>query len=265
MKALFATSILALSIGCAAQALDHSGPKSSNDDEPAVFRTQVLVELFTSEGCSSCPPAEELLAKFDREQPVENVELITLAFHVDYWDELGWKDKYASPLFTQRQRIYDRKFRTGQIYTPQMVVDGEIGFVGSREKDAKKAIEKSVKAPKAAFDLSIDGNQLRISISEIPNTEQSTVFVAFAEDGLGSDVKSGENAGKMLKHVSVVRELRAIGRLSGTDQDFKAVVPLLTDQSWQIDNMRIIIFIQENASRRIHGVSRISLSNWANN
>ncbi len=261
MKALLVSLLLSMVTGCSAQAVERSGPGIGKDDVPkAVSRTPVLVELFTSEGCSSCPPAEDLLARFDREQPFENAELITLAFHVDYWDDLGWKDKYASALYTQRQRIYDRKFRTGQIYTPQMVVDGEIEFVGSREKEARKSIEKSVKAPKASIKLSIDEMKLRISITDIPSREQATVYVAFAEDALGSDVKAGENAGKTLEHVSVVRELRAVGLIPKDDQEFEAAVPLRLDPDWNINNIRIIVFIQENSTRRVHGVSRISLN-----
>ncbi len=266
MKALLVSLLLSMVTGCSAQAVERSGPGIGKDDLPkAVSRTPVLVELFTSEGCSSCPPAEDLLARFDREQPFENAELITLAFHVDYWDDLGWKDKYASALYTQRQRIYDRKFRTGQIYTPQMVVDGEIEFVGSREKEARKAIEKSVRSPKASIKLSIDEMKLKISITDIPGRDQATVYVAFAEDDLGSDVKTGENAGKTLKHVSVVRELRAIGRIPEKGQGFEAQVPLPLDRQWEMNNIRIIAFIQENSTRRVQGVSRIRFSDSLEN
>lgn len=265
MKGLVILLTLIAFTGCSAEAVERTSIQSARDRSPTLFKTPVLVELFTSEGCSSCPPAEELLARYDRDQPFEDVELITLAFHVDYWDELGWKDEFASALFTQRQSLYARKFRTGRIYTPQMVVDGDIQFVGSREKDALKAIKKSVKQPKALIDLAIAEHKLNISISELSSDQASTVFVAFAEDGLGSDVVGGENAGKSLQHVSVVRELRAIGLISGNDRGFEASVPLPTDRDWNLENVRVIVFIQENSTRSVLGVSRVALADSVSN
>src|SRR5438034_9672572 len=117
-------------------------------------RIPVLVELFTSEGCSSCPPADELLAKLVAEQPVEKAQIIALAFHVDYWNKLGWPDRFSSPKFTQRQYDYATFFGGNRVYTPQMIVDGKAEFVGSDSKKAQAALHADAAQPKPAGTLS---------------------------------------------------------------------------------------------------------------
>ena len=257
MKAILLSLILLAYSGCTALAVE-SVPASEDGQNPA--RTTLLVELFTSEGCSSCPPAEELLARLEKEQPFPDAELVTLAFHVDYWDDLGWKDKFASPLFTQRQKVYDWKFRTGQIYTPQMVIDGDIELVGSREKDAVKAIKKSIRNKKASIELDLNKLELSISITAIPGHGDSSVYVALAEDGLSSSIKRGENAGRNLKHVSVVRELRGVGRVAAANSEFEGTITLSPSTDWNSENVKVVVFVQDNASRVIHGVSTIPLN-----
>jgi len=220
----------------------------------------ILIELFTSEGCSSCPPAEKNLAYFQNEQPFENAEVITLALHVDYWNNLGWKDKFASALYTQRQRVYDRKFRTGSIYTPQMVVDGEQQFVGSNLKKAEKAIAKAAKSRKASIEISIEEGRIRLNIQRIPERkENASVYLALAEDDLSTRVKSGENAGKKLRHVSVVRELKGLGRVTKDQNSFEIEVPFQIKRDWKKKNLSATVFIQGNESRKVYGVNRTRL------
>src|SRR5271155_434667 len=113
-------------------------------------RVPVLLELFTSEGCSSCPPADRLLEILDQRQPVAGADLIVLSEHVDYWDRLGWKDPFSSSQYTTRQQEYAGKFNTDSIYTPQLVVDGRFGLVGSDASEAASAIQKAIREPKIA-------------------------------------------------------------------------------------------------------------------
>src|SRR5579863_7576892 len=120
-------------------------PRPIGDATP---RTPVLVELFTSEGCSDCPPADALLEKLDRSQPVRNAQMVVLSEHVDYWNDIGWKDPYSSHEFSARQGDYAHRFRLDGPYTPQMVVDGEAQFVGSDERRAILAIEGAAKVEK---------------------------------------------------------------------------------------------------------------------
>ena len=116
-------------------------------------RAAVLVELFTSEGCSSCPPADDLLIQLDKEQPVPDAEIVAISEHVDYWNRLGWADPFSSAAFSERQNQYARAFGTNQIYTPQMVVDGRTAFIGSQEGKARREIAQAAQAPKAKVGL----------------------------------------------------------------------------------------------------------------
>lgn len=220
-----------------------------------VNRQPVLVELFTSVSCFSCPPAEKMLTELESGQPFENAELITLEFHVDYRDGFGRKDVYASPLFTQRQRVYDRKFRTGKIYTPQMVVDGTIEFPGSNFKKAKKAVKRTVKNKKANIDLAMENERLKVSISEIPEHQDATIYLAISEDGLKT-----RNSSKSVNNVSIVRRLIGMGRIMPGQNSIEIENSIQQEEGWKKENTKYIVFIQENSSRRIIGVSRKALS-----
>lgn len=215
----------------------------------------VLVELFTSEGCSSCPPADRALAFLQKEQPNSQAEIITLAFHVDYWDDLGWKDEFSSPLYTQRQQFYARSFKLNSSYTPQMVVDGSFELVGSNLGKAKKAIADTLKTPKAKVELAKDENNLKVKISESQNNEVATVYLAIAEDNLSSNVQRGENAGNRLEHISVVRELKMLGKIEPKQVNFESQTALVFQPNWKKENLKLVVFVQENQSRKVLGVN----------
>ncbi len=135
-------------------------------------KVPVLVELFTSEGCSSCPPADRVLAQLEKERTTADAEIITLALHVDYWNYLGWKDEFSSSVYSQRQNGYAEKFNLDSIYTPQMVVDGQNQFVGSNLGTAQKAISEAAKSQKANIEISsvadLKNPKLKVNISDLP-------------------------------------------------------------------------------------------------
>ncbi len=226
-------------------------------------KSTVLVELFTSEYCPTCPPAEALLKQLEEEQPNENAEIITLALHVDSWDAPGYKDAFASPVFTRRQEIYSQKFKINEIYTPQMIVDGEKYFVGSNLQKASKAIKDSLESEKADVEISVGWSEkykqekLSTRITNLPKHENSTVFLAFAED------KPKDAASKSVRNisrVSIVRNLQGLGMLTADQQEFQAETFLQFQPTWKKENLKLIVFVQENRSRKIIGSGRISLT-----
>jgi hypothetical protein len=225
--------------------------------ENQVAKQPVMVELFTSEGCSSCPPADRALAFLEKEQPFAQAEIITLALHVDYWNHLGWKDEFSTPLFTQRQELYAEKLKLDSTYTPQMIVDGKIEFVGSDSGKAAKAITEAAKVQKGKIEIVKNNDKLIVKITDLPAHENSNIFLAITEDDLASNVARGENAGKKLEHQSVVRELKSIGTLNPQERSAEIETILQFNQNWKKENLKIVVFVQENGSRKILGVGRI--------
>src|SRR5262245_52603103 len=172
----------------------------------------VVVELFTSEGCSSCLPADAFLGELTKRPTV-----VPLAFHVDYWDYIGWKDPYASPAFTQRQHDYVTALGLHMPYTPQMVVDGHTDVVGSERDDVEAAIGKAGAQPKLAVSIEKDGAGYRavIPAADAPAGGPATVWLALFDSQRETRVARGENGGRMLKEYNIVREWRQIGSWDG--------------------------------------------------
>jgi hypothetical protein len=171
-----------------------------------------VVELFTSEGCSSCPPADALLAQIDADARATGQRVFPLEFHVDYWDNLGWRDPYSSAAATERQRDYADRLGLDQVYTPQMVINGTSEFVGSNRARAAREIVAALAAPTAvsvsitpAADHVLVGGATRYRVTLRPSPRGAEVVVARVESGLVSKVGRGENGGRTLHHASVVR------------------------------------------------------------
>jgi hypothetical protein len=219
--------------------------------------TPVLVELFTSEGCSSCPPADALLAKLQREQPVEGVQVIVLSEHVDYWDRLGWRDPFSSNLFTRRQEDYSLVLPGGGPYTPEMVVDGAEGFVGSEAGHALGAIRQAARKRKASIGITRAGGRVSVKVESVPKS--SEVLLAITEGNLLSPVASGENAGRKLPHTAVVRLLRSIGKAK-PGAAFTAEESVTVVKGWKPQDLRVVVFLQERSSRRVLGAAEAPLS-----
>jgi hypothetical protein len=228
--------------------------------------TPVLVELFTSEGCSSCPPADALLRTLADTQPVAGAEIIALSQHVDYWDQLGWKDRFSSAALTSRQQQYGRAFNIDSIYTPQMVVDGREEFVGSDASRARRAIGKALSVPHAVLSIALeltgpDRVAVTVSARDLPDVSRGDhmdTVVAVTEDRLRSEVRRGENKGRLLTHTAVVRELRVL-RGTATPPEPPARSEVIIAPDWQREHVRVVAFIQERASRRVLGAAAVPL------
>jgi hypothetical protein len=218
--------------------------------------TPVLVELFTSEGCSDCPPADTLLQKLVVAPPA-GAAVIALGQHVDYWDRLGWKDRFSSAALTERQQLYAARFNNESIYTPQMVVDGRTEFVGSDASAARKAIDRSAAVPHGSLVLQIaDAGASRVTVSvdardlpPVSKGDRADIIVAVTEDGLQSIVKGGENRGRTLSHAAVVRQMTTAREVAETSASARVDVPLASD--WHRDRLKIVGFVQERRGRTI--------------
>ena len=216
-------------------------------------RTPVLVELFTSEGCSSCPPADVLLESLDHAQPVAGAEIIVLSEHVDYWNQIGWTDPFSSPRFSQRQQAYARRFGLDGGYTPQMVVDGSTEFVGSDGRRAVSDIAEASRKTKATVRITPAGSPSRVRV-EVEGAANGEVFVAVALNEAVSQVVRGENKGRQLRHVAVVRSLTQIGKVNG-DAGFSKEIDLPADKQADPHNYRIAVFVQERGQGRVVGAA----------
>ena len=235
-------------------------------EQPGGEKVPVLVELFTSEGCSSCPPADHLLTELEERQPVSGIEVIALGQHVDYWDGLGWRDRFSSAQFTDRQRGYSRNFGGEGVYTPQMVVDGYDEFVGSDAREARQSIERAAKRAKAAVRLDSAGtgqglsSSWTIRVENLPpkSSARADVYLAVTEGGIASQVARGENRGRLLQHTSVVRVLKKIGSVDAHRSPvFEKQSELALDPAWMRKNLRLVAFVQESPSGHVLGaVSR---------
>jgi hypothetical protein len=214
----------------------------------------VVVELFTSEGCSSCPPAEAWLRTLDK-QPIQGVEAIVLEEHVDYWDDLGWRDPFSSHNVTLRQIGYVRRFRGDGPYTPQMVVAGAYEFTGSDRQRAADALEKARTLPMVPVRVSsvrVENGRLRARVETGSVPEKTDVLAALALEHAESQVLRGENGGHHLEHVAVVTGLTRIGKTE-KGQAYAGDVSL--DARSVPQSGRIIIFLQEPGQGKIVGAA----------
>ena len=209
-----------------------------------------VVELFTSEGCSSCPPADAVLSRIRRESEARGDRVLLLGYHVDYWDRLGWPDRFAHPAYTRRQRRYADALSAGRMYTPQMVVDGVTQFVGADGRKADEAIAAALAEPGVAMRLGLawDAGGDSVTLRTTPPGH----WAALVEDGVQTDVRAGENAGRTLRHDAVVRELveldvRGYGRLR---------LPADADRA----SLSVVAWAQPAPTTRIVGGARRALT-----
>jgi len=222
------------------------GLKASDDLSP------VVVELFTSQGCSSCPAAEEFFSTWGM-NAFKKHQIIPLAFHVDYWDSLGWKDPFSSADATERQERYAAAFKSDSIYTPQMVVAGKHGFVGSDKKRAGETLARFANVNSALrikINPSWKNGSIRFSVlveqeEGLGKNIKFLVMAAIFENGLVTEVLRGENAGRTLNNDFVVRAFAAAGTFDpGASSKFSKTLELSWDPSWKKENSGLVVFLQ---------------------
>ena len=257
-----------------ALAVTLAGARSAAAPDPlpagGTERTPVVVELFTSEGCSSCPPADEVMTKLVSQQPVAGAEIIGIGEHVDYWNRLGWRDPFSSATFSARQSEYaSRVFHTADIYTPQMVVDGTTEFVGNNSRLATQAVQKALvqqKVPVRLSNISLESSKVlraHVETGALPEASKATkadVYLVIALNHAESQVLRGENSGRKLTHVGVVQSLTKIGSLEpgkGFAQDVQVRVDSKSDPTnLDMTNLRVIAFVQQAGQRQVLGAAQ---------
>jgi hypothetical protein len=241
-----------------------SHTNASAPSTSSTIRVPVVVELFTSEGCSSCPPADALLRKFDA-QPFPAAELIVLSEHVDYWNHIGWTDPYSSHAYSERQSAYGDRLHLDGVYTPQMIVDGAHEFVGSNSDDAQKAISKATANSKIAVritDARLDGDTLYAHVEAGPlpaGTRSADVILIAALNHAESQVAAGENSGHRLTHVAVVRALKKAASIA-PGQSFSQEISLKLEKPANAADLRAIALVQEPGPGKIWGAAQQQLS-----
>jgi hypothetical protein len=201
----------------------------------------ILVELFTSEGCSSCPPADKLLAEL-----ASRPDVLTLSFHVDYWDRLGWKDPYSSHEATERQNRYATFLHLTSVYTPQIIVDGKWQAVGSDRADVEHALDLARRSHKEIpVTLALDHGRAHVNMGAVDVSAASVLLIGFDRRHVTA-VKRGENGGRTLAHVDVVRGVDEIARVNSRAGEIDAPIP------WTCDRIAAIV---QAADGRILGVA----------
>lgn len=222
-----------------------------------------LVELFTSEGCSSCPPADRVLAEIARAARHRDQRVYALAFHVDYWNHLGWRDPFGAAAYSDRQREYARVFGKASVYTPQMVVNGTEEFVGSNETRARESVERALERPArvrvtlTAVRLARDGG-LEVGYEVSPAVPEAKIGLAVVERGIVRRIGAGENGGRTLKHDEVVRAFR-VGPIPRSGRGSERLeLPTGLDR----DKASLVVFVEAARTMTILGASGADLNRY---
>lgn len=239
---------------CAFLPIAITGASAAMAEPDAAARVPLIVELFTSQSCSSCPPAEELAARLVREQPLANVEIIVLAEHVDYWDDLGWKDPYSSPDWTHRQTVYSERLSSpGRVYTPQAVIDGRKGVVGSNRGEVVAALQEAAKRPHSRLPIRVqrDHDAAVVTVGSFAALPPGhVIWAALLQDGIATRVQSGENGGSTLDENGVMRTLTRMDSRS-------ARLPLPADAL--AAPYRVVVFAQNAGDRQMLAAAQASV------
>jgi len=260
-RALLAVAAAA-ALAAAALAVLVAAPRRVRAAAPPSGTGPVVVELFTSQGCSSCPPADRLLSKLGSD-PRFAGKVLPLSFHVDYWNYIGWQDPFSSPRWSARQNDYARAFRSDRVYTPQAVVNGSSECVGNDERAVLSRISAALeKAPAGEVRLTVDpsGGPVKVGVDARiarPGARRALdVWVALYQTGLDTPVRAGENASRTLHNDYVVRRLEKAFTLSAAPGSQHAgEVTLPVDPSWNRSALGVVAFLQDPVTREIEGAA----------
>lgn len=239
----------------------HKAPVAASPSDAARPRPVVL-ELFTSEGCSSCPPADAFLKQLDDVGQTDNTEILAIEEHVDYWDQLGWRDPFSSHDWTERQEQYASAFHHDGPFTPQFVVNGRSELSGSSSRKARQDIAEAAKLPGADLRLTLNSvlphsAEFSITVGSLPPEAHSAhLLLAVTERGLSSNVARGENEGRNLSHAPVLRSLTNVHLPKANPSGVSEINAKVTlDPSWKRENLRFVIFLQEPKTLHILGAA----------
>jgi hypothetical protein len=235
----------------------------AENEETMTTAKLVLVELFTSQGCSSCPPADQVLKKLDEEAQMGTLPVVVLSYHVDYWNRLGWKDPYSSAEFSQRQRSYASKINDQGVYTPQVVIQGQDGLVGSREREVRSAISTASRQENKVnitATLVESGEETILNYEWGGKTADAVLHIALAEKELENAVPRGENRGRQLSHTNVVRHLITIDRPAVSDN-----LTIQREVFSEPENGKVVLFAQDRNTWEVLGVIALDLNMLSSN
>jgi len=245
-------ALLTFAASCATPASPISDAQAHEAQRP------VVVELFSSEGCSSCPPADIVLRDLARHREQGQAEIIAIEAHVDYWNGLGWADPFSSPAWSARQRVYSAAMGNRSVYTPQAVIDGRADRLGSDREGVLEAIAEAAKRPKARIALSREQATIRVSISSLPSPHaEAQVLLGMTEEGLATAVLRGENAGATVVHGPVLRSLEVIGQIGAGDTSFVGAKSVAPPSAWKKDKLHVVVIVQAKEKREIIGAAAL--------
>jgi hypothetical protein len=252
MKWLLITVVFATIIGFSF--IHKTKTEKKNISARGSYKSFALLELFTSEGCSSCPSADRLLPQL----ATIDSNIITLSFHVDYWNDLGWEDKFSSAEFTSRQREYGQQLKLESIYTPQLVINGEYELVGSNrstaEADIRTVLKEKAKIQLKFDEVKKDGDKIKISCHADGELKDQNIFLALVQKHAETNVKAGENRGSKLSHTNVVRSLTK--KSAQQKMDLEISFPKdLSDDNWSV-----VVFSQDKNDLKITGATRTTIN-----